>query len=278
MHACRKISSNNFIQIVGVLAMLTVATGNSAASYAQQPRTGPAAPSAPPASTAPLEFEVATIKPDNSGKGSWRNTSDGFITSGTSALRLIMSAYSLSLPQQVIGLPAWASSDPFEVVAKMDGDTAAALAKLPPQQQWNERQKMMQALLAERFGLKVHHETRQMPIYVLTVVDPGKLKPSANGAEGQAVYSNAKITAHALSVDSLMLNMTNNVGRIIINQTGLKVTYDFTLEWAPDGADPSDPRPSIFTALDEQLGLKLKPSQGPVDAIVIDHVQRPSEN
>jgi uncharacterized protein (TIGR03435 family) len=68
------------------------------------------------------------------------------------------------------------------------------------------------------------------------------------------------------------------VGRVVVNKTGLDGGYDFTLDYAPDGADPSDTRPSIFTALEEQLGLKLEPARGPVDVIVVDHIERPTEN
>jgi uncharacterized protein (TIGR03435 family) len=74
------------------------------------------------------------------------------------------------------------------------------------------------------------------------------------------------------------MNLSSTVGRIIVDNTELAGGYDFTLEWAPLGADASDPRPSIFTALEEQLGLKLKPARGPVDVIVVDSIQRSSEN
>jgi uncharacterized protein (TIGR03435 family) len=239
------------------------------------PSTPPLAPTAQ--ATPQYEYAVATIKPDKSERGYWRNTADGF-TAITPPIGFIMSAYAVHTPDQIVGLPAWASNDAFEVVAKMDDETVAALAKLPPEQQWQQKQQMLQTLLADRFGLKVHRTTKELPIYVLTVVSEGKLKKSANETGGNASYSTAKIVAHGLSIESLAFNLSNTVGRMVMNKTGLAGTYDFTLEWAPEGADASDPRPSIFTALEEQMGLKLKPEQGPVDAIVIDSIQRPSEN
>lgn len=245
--------------------------------YSQAPAAAP-----PTAQAAPIpqyEYAVATVKPDKSEgvQSYWRNTLDGF-SAITPPIGLIMGAYDVHMPGQVVGLPAWANSETFTIEAKMDGDTVAALAKLQPQEQWQQRQKMLQALLADRFALKIHRTTKELPIYVLTVVDAGKLKKSASEMGGSTSYSNAKIVAHGVSIESLAMNLTNTVGRMVVNQTGLPGGYDFTLEWAPEGADASDPRPSIFTALEEQMGLKLKPAQGPVDTIVVDSIERPSAN
>ncbi len=256
--------------------VITAAIAVGAAARAQTPAVS--APVAPATQTAShYEYAVATIKPDESGRGNWRNAADGF-TAVTPAFELIMSAYSLHMPDQISGLPGWASSEMFAIVARMDPDTAEAMTKLPPMEQVQQRQQMLQKLLADRFALKVHRTTKQLPIYMLTVADSGKLKKSESDTGGNARYSDAKIEAHGVSIESLAFNLSNRVGRIIVNQTGLAGTYDFTLEWAPDGADASDPRPSIFTALEEQIGLKLKPAQGPVDAIVVDSIAQPSAN
>jgi len=248
----------------------------SPATHSQAPAAAP--PTAQAAPTPQYEYAVATVKPDKSEgvQSYWRNTIDGF-SAITPPIGFIMSAYDVHTPEQIVGLPAWAGSEAFAIEAKMDGDTVAALAKLQPQEQWQQRQKMLQALLADRFALKVHRTTKELPIYVLTVVDAGKLKKSVSETGGSSTYS-GKFTARGISIDSLAMNLSNTVGRTVVNQTGLAGTYDFTLEWAPEGADASDPRPSIFTALEEQMGLKLKPSKGPVDAIVVDAIKRPSQN
>ena len=248
----------------------------SPAMHSQAPAAAP--PTAQAAPTPQYEYAVATVKPDKSEgvQSYWRNTIDGF-SAITPPIGFIMSAYNVHTPDQIVGLPAWAGSEAFAIEAKMDGDTVAALAKLQPQEQWQQRQKMLQALLADRFALKVHRTTKELPIYVLTVVDAGKLKKSVSETGGSSTYS-GKFTARGISIDSLAMNLSNTVGRTVVNQTGLAGTYDFTLEWAPEGADASDPRPSIFTALEEQMGLKLKPSKGPVDAIVVDAIKRPSQN
>jgi len=252
--------------------------------YGQVQRAAGATPtksetSQPAAATSGPTYEVVSIKPDPSGQVFWSNTIDGFSMGGTLLATLIRSAYGLLMPNQMIGLPGWASSEPMDVQAKMDAELAARMAKLPPMEQWQQRQKMLQALLADRFALKLHHTTKQLPVYVMTVASGGsKLKPSATDMGGLAVYASGKIEARATSMQSLAMNLSGTVGRIIEDRTGLAGGYDFTLEWAPEGAQADDPRPSIFTAMEEQLGLKLKPGQGPVDAIVIDSIQRPSEN
>jgi len=260
-----------FAGLVFVFAVLL-----SPATHSQAPAAAP--PTAQAAPTPQYEYAVATVKPDKSEgvQSYWRNTIDGF-SAITPPIGFIMSAYDVHTPEQIVGLPAWAGSEAFAIEAKMDGDTVAALAKLQPQEQWQQRQKMLQALLADRFALKVHRTTKELPIYVLTVVDAGKLKKSVSETGGSSTYS-GKFTARGISIDSLAMNLSNTVGRTVVNQTGLEGTYDFTLEWAPEGADASDPRPSIFTALEEQMGLKLKPSKGPVDAIVVDAIKRPTEN
>ena len=260
-----------FAGLVFVFAVLL-----SPATHSQAPAAAP--PTAQAAPTPQYEYAVATVKPDKSEgvQSYWRNTIDGF-SAITPPIGFIMSAYDVHTPEQIVGLPAWAGSEAFAIEAKMDGDTVAALAKLQPQEQWQQRQKMLQALLADRFALKVHRTTKELPIYVLTVVDAGKLKKSVSETGGSSTYS-GKFTARGISIDSLAMNLSNTVGRTVVNQTGLEGTYDFTLEWAPEGADASDPRPSIFTALEEQMGLKLKPSKGPVDAIVVDAIKRPSQN
>jgi len=260
-----------FAGLVLVLAALL-----SPAMHSQAPAAAP--PTAQAAPTPQYEYAVATVKPDKSEgvQSYWRNTIDGF-SAITPPIGFIMSAYDVHTPEQIVGLPAWAGSEAFAIEAKMDGDTVAALAKLQPQEQWQQRQKMLQALLADRFALKVHRTTKELPIYVLTVVDAGKLKKSVSETGRSSSYS-GKFTARGISIDSLAMNLSNTVGRTVVNQTGLAGAYDFTLEWAPEGADASDPRPSIFTALEEQMGLKLKPARGPVDAIVVDAIKRPSQN
>lgn len=263
----------------GGLLLTTVFAALSATAWGQ---TAPPAPPQQNSLTPAFSYDAVTIKPDPDGvnRGFMKHTADGYAMGGLPLVTVIRGAYGLLMDDQLIGLPGWAKSDPITIQAKMDAETAAALAKLPAMEQWRQSQLMLQALLADRFALKVHHEAKDLPIYDLTVAKGGsKMKQTAaDKAGGNASYSSGKVTAHGISVDNLVMNLSFIVGRVIVNKTGLEGGYDFTLEYAPDGADASDPRPSIFTALEEQLGLKLEPARGPVDVIVVDHIERPTAN
>jgi uncharacterized protein (TIGR03435 family) len=165
---------------------------------------------------------------------------------------------------------------------------------------FEQRRTMFQSILADRFKLVVHHETRELPIYVLSVAKGGpKFKestpddPAATGPRRRGMMmQRGKITATDAQVSMLVTILSRQLGRTIVDKTGLTGNYDFTLEFTPDegasappgsgGAPPPPPpdsaAPSIFTALPEQLGLKLESTKGPVDVIVIDHIEKPAEN
>jgi uncharacterized protein (TIGR03435 family) len=257
--------------------LTAVITAVSAPAFCQ---TAPPAPQQQDSPAATFRYDVVTIKPDPTGHGFMKRTPDSFSMGGMPVVTVIRNAYGVLMDDQLIGLPGWAQSEPITIEAKMDADAAAAFGKLPPMEQWKQSQLMLQALLADRFGLKIHHEAKDLPIYELTIAKGGcKMKQTApDSGGGNAVYSSGKITAHSISVESLAVNLSFTVGRVIVNKTGLEGGYDLTLEYAPDGADASDPRPSIFTALEEQLGLKLVPAKGPVDVIVVDQIERPTAN
>jgi uncharacterized protein (TIGR03435 family) len=241
---------------------------------------GQTAPQQQKAQARTFAYDAVTIKPDPDGHGFFKLSPDSFSMGGMPAWVLIRSAYGVLMEGQVAGLPEWAKTEPIAVEAKMDSDTTRALRKLPQMEQWKQMQLMLQAMLADRFALQAHRETRDLPIYELTVAKSGsKMKqttPDRGG--GSADYDSGKVTGHQISIESVAANLSFAVGRVIVNKTGLDGGYDFTLEYAPDGADASDTRPPIFTALEEQLGLKLEPSHGPVDVIVVDHIERPTAN
>jgi uncharacterized protein (TIGR03435 family) len=243
-------------------------------------QSSPVTPATKDAAPGTFTYDAVTIKPDDTGNGYLRLSADSFSMGGKPTWVLIRSAYGVLMGDQIVGLPGWAKSEPIAVEAKMDQETAAALAKLPPTERWKQSQLMLQAMLADRFGLKAHRASRELPIFVLTVAKDGPKikKTAADGYGGNAVYAKGKVTAHEISVEALAANLSFAVGRLIVNKTGLEGGYDFTLDYAPEGADASDTRPSLLTALEEQLGLKLVPSKGPVDVIVIDHIERPTEN
>jgi uncharacterized protein (TIGR03435 family) len=144
---------------------------------------------------------------------------------------------------------------------------------------------MTRTLLTERFKLTMHRETREVPVYALVIAKNGpKLKKAAtDGDDGLSVNAHGYV-AKQTSVELLARQLQAQVGRIVLDRTGLAGAYDFKLEFTPqralgnagDGSEPAGP--TIFTALQEQLGLKLESSKAPVEIVVIDHVEKPSEN
>ena len=145
---------------------------------------------------------------------------------------------------------------------------------------------MLQPVLTDRFQLQFHRETRQLPIYSLIPAKNGvsfKKSPPADTTEAQFRMKSGQLTCQRCSISLLTQWLTLHAGRKVVDDTGLsdKDKYDFTLQWSPDSsatAGESDSGPSLFTAVQEQLGLKLAPEKGPVETLVIDHVERPSEN
>jgi len=169
---------------------------------------------------------------------------------------------------QVIGGPGWADSDQFFIEAK--GDPAAT-----PEQCLE----MMQSLLQDRFRLAVHQEMRQLPIYSLVVAAGGpKFRESAAATRPGFQGADGHLRAQKVSMTILVQLLSRSIGSVQ-DLTGLTSRYDFTLDWTPDNAPVADATgPSIFTAVQEQLGLKLESRTGPVEVLIIDHAEMPSEN
>jgi uncharacterized protein (TIGR03435 family) len=252
------------------------------------------------------EFAVVSVKQDKSATGFFHagNSPEGISVQNASALMVIRWAYGMfsSLDDKFIGVPTWAKDEKFDIEAKVDPADLEALHKLGP----NQRNLMIQDLLADRFKLKVHHEIREQPIYALVVTKNGRklneakpgdtypngLKDPYDGRTGAGVVLRSKhrIAAQAIPMSSLVVMLTQITGRTVVDKTGLAGEYDFTLNWTPEiaatpspGTDsaaplPDDSGPSLFTAIQEQLGLKLESTKGPADVLVIDHIEMPSEN
>jgi len=208
---------------------------------------------------------------------------------------LITSAYNLPVGSEsrIIGGPEWLRQDidQFEIQAKIEDSEYAAMQKMTLPQQRERVALMEQSLLMDRFRLKVHFESREMPVYVLTVAKAGsRLKPAKNDEPSRiSTLGNAKgtemtavgVTLEQFVVSPLVTGATG--GRPIVDRTGLKGAFDFTLNWTPDqlAASPDHPEadgPSLFAAIREQLGLSLIGGKAPVEVIVIDHIERPTEN
>lgn len=247
-----------------------------------------------PPKTPEATFDVAVIRPNSTDvMGSsrshiWSAATDGHIRAqNVSVLALIQYAYALP-EMRIDGGPAWMRSKKFDLEAKSDPAIDEQLSKLPSTEARNRKAHMLQALLADRFALKVHEETRTLPIFALVVARSGpKFQPSQkNGTTTNTLGNNGNMTITVQGSDHtlrlLVEQLSRSLGRIVIDKTGLDGRYDLTLKWVSDdlaSAGPNAPSgPSLFTALPEQLGLKLESEKGPVTILVIDRVDLPSEN
>lgn len=243
------------------------------------------------------EFDVASIRENKSGTGRMevRSTDDGFSAVNLNLKSLIASAYGVN-QDLVSGGPGWLNSLGFDVNAKVAGEDMVAFKKLSGKQ----RAAMLLPVLQDRCKLKARIAIRMLPIYNLEVSKAGfKLKPSNapkfDKAEARdhpdTKYSGTTLsgpgyfTAYGITMSQLAANLTYVVNHTVLDKTGLSGTYDvqlkFTREEDTSGSkldNGAEPAPSIFTALEEQLGLKLQSTKGPVDTLVIDSIEKPSEN
>ena len=260
-----------------------------AAASAVSPITGPA-----------LEFEVATIKPNTSDNPPAVLTTDDGIDFRNIPLGILLGiAFGMS-NDRIIGGPAWLN-DRYDINAKMDAPVADALKKLNPLDRRAARQRMMQAVLIERCKIAFHRDTKELPVFLLVVAKGGsKLqegKPADASPEGVGggtgtlqFGQGGLITFRAMPLSSLILILSQQAGRAVLDKTGLTGRYDFTWQFNqganagagrgganPAGSADSEPA-SIFTVVQEELGLKLDSGRGPVEVIVIDHIERPSGN
>jgi bla regulator protein blaR1 len=263
-------------------------------------------------------YEVASIKPNKSDNNMVRMMfrPDGFSATGATLQMLVKAAYGVE-DNQISGAPNWLQSEKYDIEAKMDSAVGDELRKLNPDQSKAAREHMLQALLADRFKLTTHRETKELSVYALAIAKNGpKLQeakpgdtypngfkgPDGGGGAGMmrmkmGVGGKSELVGQALPMESLARLLSGQLHRTVLDNTRLKGKYDFTLQWAPDdsqgamfkgaeggqsGSDsassPDSSGPTIFTAIQEQLGLKLESQKGPVEIVVIEHVEKPSEN
>jgi uncharacterized protein (TIGR03435 family) len=230
-------------------------------------------------------FEVASVKPsDPNSQGTHTDFQTGtFHATGVTAKLCIILAYDIQA-FQVAGGPGWIANDRYDIVAKAPAGQVKA-ARDPAR--IVQMRTGLQALLADRFQLTIHRETKLMPAYVLVAAKNGfKLKEVPDNGRGTNVAANSthsNLKAQQISMESLASNLSWLLNSPVVNMTGIQGVFDLTLQWTPDeGAGPADPAapagPSIFTALQEQLGLKLETQKAPVEMIVIDRIEKPTEN
>jgi uncharacterized protein (TIGR03435 family) len=217
---------------------------------------------------------------------------DGITATNVTLQMLIRAAYGVQ-DYQISGAPNWLKVDKYDLGAKMSSTVADELHKLDQDRSMLERRRMLQALLADRLKLTLHRDTKQLPIYSLVVAKHGSKLNEAK-EEGYMRLGRGQLTSQGVDIATLASALSRQLGRPVLDKTGIAGYYEFTLQWTPDEsqtftgldgslipdkAQPRDPSgPSVFIAIQEQLGLKLESGKGPVEIFVIDHVERPSEN
>lgn len=269
-----------FIAVVSGFAAVSC-VGNSAQTAATNTE-GPA-------------YEVASVKQNLNPNPAWRMdfTADGVRAQDVTLEYAMYEAFGLYDDRLWSGGPGWIREKRFDIDARFD------LSKYP-KPTLDQRRAMLQQLLADRFRLVVHHETKQFPLYALVIAKHGPLFKKTREEDLQRSPQWGVMCRHTRSRRGVLemtgcsmtalassLDMANgDLGRKVVDKTGLAGYYDFKLNWTPmianretaNDAIEVDSGPSIFTALKEQLGLELKPITGPLDTIVIDHVEMPSED
>jgi bla regulator protein blaR1 len=264
-----------------------------------------------------LSFEVATVKPSASGGNGIRVSVQpgGRFVVNNATLKMVMAVAYRVRDFQISGGPGWTGTDRWDIEAKAEEGSIPQLTPPFDPTAPNPLMLMVQSLLEDRFQLKIHREAKEMPVYELAVAKGGaKIKlaedqsppvPPERGAppppkpqrggpmpRGAMGIGRGSIEANGVPIDAFIQGLSQQLGRPIVDKTGMKGFYDIKLQWTPElgvglvkpgGPDPDPPladasSPSIFTAIQEQLGLRLDSAKGPVDILVIDSVQKPTEN
>jgi uncharacterized protein (TIGR03435 family) len=243
-------------------------------------------------SPTPLVFEAASVKPSPSGTRFFsmnRLLGGRLRASGATLGDLLMQAYGLE-SFQVTGGPEWLNSARYDVSATTTADAVTE----------NQRRQMIQSLLTDRFKVVLHRETKELPIYALTLTKGGSKLMRAdagtcpdppvltNPCGGFRISNRSLMAGKKVTVAQLAGELSFLLGRSVVDQTGLAGIFDIHLEWTPDPnlgrpvndsePPPSGDGPTIFTAIQEQLGLKLESRKGPTEILVIDHAEKPSPN
>jgi len=244
-----------------MLAAIIYAIFASAEAYGQTAGAQPA-------------FEVASVKPaDPSSRiADLREEPGGRLTMrNMTLLRIAQNAYDKRW-YWITGGPGWIDNDRFDIVTKADGDPSH-----------EQTMKMLQTLLEERFQLKLHRETKEGTVFHLVVakngpkLNPPKEKDGESYVGGLLGATNHRLMGHNASLTLLARRLEDELHRRVIDLTGIKGSFDFTIDYSVDDSNPEN-GPSIFSAMQDQLGLKLESAKGSVETLMIDHAEKPSEN
>ncbi len=216
-------------------------------------------------------FEVASVRPtpDKSVAVDFRTGNGRFLGRNITALLLTQIAYELE-DFQIVGAPAWMRADGFDIDAKAPENSRGDLFG------------MARSLLRERFSLQAHMERQETSVFELVPANGGpKIKMSKDqspgtGASGDLHFSSNKLAGTGVPMNLVVTLLSRKVRRPVVNRTGIDGRIDLQLEWSNISDDPD--QPSIFTVIQERLGLRLRPGRAPADVLVIEHVKHPTPN
>ncbi len=239
-------------------------------------------------------YDVVVINPTKGlpTSGGYGDDIDGFSLRGLPLKALITEAYNLR-DDEVSGGPGWVSTMPFDIEAKLDPENVVALQKFPIEQQKLQRRLMLQSLLVNRFRLQVHRVEMLQTSYDLVLAKNGPKMKEDNTPTDLAghkwqegiipttdwSYADGRISGHAEPMLILAHQLSNATGSVVADKTGLTGRYDVLLQWDPsDSPTQESTEPSLFPAIEQQLGLKLKPTKTEAQKLIIDHIEKPTSN
>jgi uncharacterized protein (TIGR03435 family) len=231
------------------------------------------------AQTSAPTFEVATIKPTGPSPDGHTHINyppgDRFSASNITLLALMQWAYDMP-EKQILDGPPWLGSTRFDIQATADTDRIKGLTGV---QDRDLKRRMVQALLADRFHLKLHQETRPLPAYDLVLAKGGSKLQSSKSGGGNIGIGRTHFNGEGMTMTTIAEELSLIAGRVVVDKTNLAGRYDIKLEWTADDAPAADnSAPSLFTAIQEQLGLKLESAKEPVPVLVSDHIDLPTAN
>jgi uncharacterized protein (TIGR03435 family) len=226
----------------------------------------------------PAGFEVASIRPfDRTGQmghGSIAVSGSHVTMTGYTLSALILYAWDMR-NYQIAGGPAWMASDAWTIAAKAEGDAAPEVPEI---------RKMLQGLLAERFGIKMHRETKEVRVYFLEPAKTGPRLTVSTAKRATMQMGTGRLMMVKVTAAQMASMFSSVLSRPVLDQTGIAGEYDFTLESSDINMGRTQPLdedlagPSIFTAIQEQMGLKLEPGKGPIEMLVIERAEKPADN
>ena len=262
--------------VCAITCLLTI----GASAICQQPSN---APMTQGVALAPMAFDRVTFYPvtdvDTGSGFLWWGIPNSWLFANVSSLNLIANGYGLGM-HQVIGFPGWAQTDRYGLYATMDREKFEAFKTLPIDEQLRQQRLMMQTVLADKYQLKAHLETREMPVYELVVANGGpKLREKVSeGRPGASFFQPRDWWGNYGTMEDLANKLSGPTGGVVIDRTGLGTkTFVYFLKWTSDSqSGMAGGAPSIFTAIEEQLGLKLVPATDPVEVLVIDRIEKPT--